>query len=39
MSDYAAIMTTFNAEDTVERALNAILSQVVLPREIIIVDD
>jgi glycosyltransferase involved in cell wall biosynthesis len=39
MADYAAILTTFNAEDTVERAINAILRQAVLPKEIIVVDD
>lgn len=39
MADYAAILTTFNAEDTVERAINAILWQAVLPKEIIVVDD
>jgi glycosyltransferase involved in cell wall biosynthesis len=39
MADYAAIMTTFNAEDTVERAMKAILRQVVRPKEIIVVDD
>ncbi len=39
MADYAAIMTTFNAEDTVERAIKAVLRQTVQPKEIIVVDD
>jgi glycosyltransferase involved in cell wall biosynthesis len=36
---YSAILCTFNAEDTVERAINSILNQTIAPNEIIIVDD
>ena len=36
---YSAILTTYNAEDTVADALRSILQQSVKPNEIIIVDD
>jgi glycosyltransferase involved in cell wall biosynthesis len=37
--DYAAILTTFNAEATIADSLNSILAQSQEPNEIIIVDD
>lgn len=36
---YAAILCTYNSEETVLAALNAILSQVIKPNEVIIIDD
>ena len=37
--DYAAILTTFNAEATIADSLNSILAQSQEPHEIIVVDD
>ena len=39
MINYSAILTTYNAERTLSKAVNSILSQSVLPSEVIIVDD
>jgi glycosyltransferase involved in cell wall biosynthesis len=37
--NYSAILTTYNAEKTLSKALNSILSQSILPSEVIVVDD
>jgi glycosyltransferase involved in cell wall biosynthesis len=37
--DYTAILTSFNAEETIKAALESILNQNIPPREIVIVDD
>ena len=36
---YAAILTTYNSELTLQRAVDGILSQQISPHEVIIVDD
>jgi glycosyltransferase involved in cell wall biosynthesis len=38
-SNYTAVLTTFNAENTILRALQSILNQSLEPNEIIIIDD
>ena len=38
-SNYTAVLTTFNAENTVSRALQSILNQSLEPNEIVIIDD
>jgi glycosyltransferase involved in cell wall biosynthesis len=38
-TNYSAVLTTFNAETTITRALQSILEQSIKPDEIIIVDD
>ena len=38
-SNYSAILTTYNSEFTVKRALDSILNQTDSPVEVIIVDD
>jgi glycosyltransferase involved in cell wall biosynthesis len=37
--EYSAILTCYNAQETIERALESIYSQTLLPVEILIVDD
>lgn len=37
--EYSAIITTFNAEETIIACLNSVISQSVEPKEIIVVDD
>lgn len=37
--DYTAILTSYNAEDTIKSALDSILNQNIPPKEIVIVDD
>ncbi len=37
--EYSAVLTVYNAENTVGRALQSILSQTLLPAEILVIDD
>ena len=39
LATYAAVLTTFNAEKTIERALESILAQSISATEIVIIDD